>query len=124
MLREDVNFAWKLFEITIFFCSANFSHVICSLDIYVSYNEWKESVCKPYPQHEKCSESWCKWKKAQATGSLDSFHHKPALANEVFEAIRPIYKDLSRDELLTTLLGRLYAEQQQKFSFYSLALGS
>jgi hypothetical protein len=68
------------------------------------------------PQHEKCSESWCEWKKAQATGSLDSFHHKPALSNEVFEAIRPIYEDLSRDELLNRCLGGYTQNSNESFN--------
>nr|XP_012224229.1 PREDICTED: uncharacterized protein LOC105673283 [Linepithema humile] len=66
--------------------------------------------------HEKCSESWCEWKKAQATGSLDSFHHKPALSNKVFEAIRPIYEDLSRDKLLNRCLGGYTQNSNESFN--------
>jgi len=57
------------------------------------------------PQHEKCSKSWCNWKKAQEAGTLDTFRHKSPLSEEVYEAIKPIYEDLSRDELLNRCLG-------------------
>jgi len=36
---------------------------------------------------------------------LDTFRHKSPLSEEVYEAIKPIYEDLSRDELLNRCLG-------------------
>ncbi|EFN74655.1 hypothetical protein EAG_00007, partial [Camponotus floridanus] len=55
------------------------------------------------PQHEKCpsgENSWCSWQKAQAIDSVD-YKHKPAFSTTVFEAILPIYEELSSDDLLT-----------------------
>lgn len=68
------------------------------------------------PQHEKCSESWCNWKKAQAANSLDTFYHKPPLPEEVFEAIKPIYEELSRDELLNRCLGGYTQNSNESFN--------
>lgn len=68
------------------------------------------------PQHEKCSESWCNWKKAQAADSLDTFHHKPLLSKEVFKAIKPINEELSRDELLNRCLGGYTQNSNESFN--------
>ncbi|CAH2083321.1 unnamed protein product [Euphydryas editha] len=68
------------------------------------------------PQHDGCSESWCDWKKAQAANSLDTFHHKPPLSQEVFKAIRPIYEELSRDELLNRCLGGYTQNSNESFN--------
>lgn len=57
------------------------------------------------PQHKLCSEYWCNWKKAQAANSLQYFHHKPPLPDDIFEKLKQIYDDLSRDELLNRCLG-------------------
>ena len=56
-------------------------------------------------QHDKCSEAWCDWKKAQAAGALSDYHHEPPLSQVVFKAIKPVYDDLSTDELLNRCLG-------------------
>ncbi|XP_066599643.1 uncharacterized protein [Prorops nasuta] len=60
-------------------------------------------------RHENCpsgAESWCDWRKAEATNSLESFKHPARLIDEnVEEHIRPIYEELSNDELLTRFLG-------------------
>ncbi|KYN50510.1 hypothetical protein ALC57_00149 [Trachymyrmex cornetzi] len=68
------------------------------------------------PQHEKCSESWCEWKKAEAAGSLDSFQHKPPLTDFVFQSIKPIYEDLSRDDLLNRCLGGFTQNCNESFN--------
>lgn len=60
------------------------------------------------PQHDDCpagSESWCSWQRAKAANDLANYNHKPAMCNKVYEAIKPIYNDLSRDELLQRCLG-------------------
>lgn len=59
-------------------------------------------------QHDKCpsgADSWCTWQKAKATNTLDFYRHKQPLNIEVFEAIKPIYEELSNDDLLTRCLG-------------------
>lgn len=68
------------------------------------------------PQHEKCSLSWCAWKKAEAEGTLDSFEHKPPMSEEVFSAIKPIYEDLSRDDLLLRCLGGYTQNSNESFN--------
>lgn len=68
------------------------------------------------PQHEKCSKSWCNWKKAQEAGTLDTFRHKSPLSEEVYEAIKPIYEDLSRDELLNRCLGGYTQNSNESFN--------
>jgi len=63
------------------------------------------------PQYERCppgEESWCSWQKAHATGSTHS--HKTPLSEGIFKAILPIYEELSRDDLLTSLLRRFYTK--------------
>ncbi|XP_018351128.1 PREDICTED: uncharacterized protein LOC108753535, partial [Trachymyrmex septentrionalis] len=61
------------------------------------------------PQHEFCpegAESWCKWQKAKAAGTLRDFTHDYlALPTDVLNAIRPIYNDLSTDKLLECCVG-------------------
>ncbi|EFN69914.1 hypothetical protein EAG_04630, partial [Camponotus floridanus] len=51
------------------------------------------------------SESWCSWQRAKTANDLAKYNHNPAICNEVYEAIKPIYDDLSRDELLQRCLG-------------------
>ncbi|XP_018577081.1 uncharacterized protein LOC108915512 [Anoplophora glabripennis] len=68
------------------------------------------------PQHDNCSESWCEWKEAKAVGSLDTFHHKPSLLKDVYAAIKPIYEELSRDELLNRCLGGYTQNSNENFN--------
>ena len=50
--------------------------------------------------------SWCNYRKAQATNSQKSYKHPlPVISPEVEKFILPIYKDLSRDDLLVKCLG-------------------
>ena len=55
------------------------------------------------PQHDNCPpgpDSWCSWKQAKALNKLDKYTHAPALCTEVQDMLRPIYEDLSSDDLL------------------------
>ncbi|KYN29310.1 hypothetical protein ALC57_01250 [Trachymyrmex cornetzi] len=64
------------------------------------------------PQHGNCPQganSWCSWQKACAE-NLNSYKHKPALPIEVFNAIKPRYEDLSRDDLLERLFGWIHSK--------------
>ncbi|XP_029168072.1 uncharacterized protein LOC114938336 [Nylanderia fulva] len=70
------------------------------------------------PQHEKCpsgENSWCSWQKAQAIGNVD-YKHKPPLSTSVFEAILPIYKELSNDDLLTRCIGGYTQNSNESFN--------
>lgn len=61
------------------------------------------------PHHEKCpqgSDSWCSWQKANADNKLDDYTHDyTALPEVVLTAIKPIYNDLSDDNLLERCIG-------------------
>ena len=61
------------------------------------------------PRHEKCPDgatSWCPYKKALATTGVQNFKHEyTPLPQDVIEAIKPIYEDLSKDELLERCVG-------------------
>ena len=59
--------------------------------------------------HKKCpsgADSWCKYQVALATTGEASFKHNyEPLPQDVLDAIKPIYEDLSEDELLKRCLG-------------------
>uniref|UniRef100_A0A6P7GQQ4 Uncharacterized protein LOC114345625 n=1 Tax=Diabrotica virgifera virgifera TaxID=50390 RepID=A0A6P7GQQ4_DIAVI len=61
------------------------------------------------PQHQNCpagESSWCKWRRAEFLGVSAQFvHDKYPLSEKVQEVIKPIYEDLSRDDLLIRCLG-------------------
>ena len=61
------------------------------------------------PQHEKCpsgENSWCPYQKALATTEVENFKHDyNPLPQDVLKAIKPIYEDLSKDELLERCVG-------------------
>uniref|UniRef100_A0A6P7GLM6 Uncharacterized protein LOC114343927 n=1 Tax=Diabrotica virgifera virgifera TaxID=50390 RepID=A0A6P7GLM6_DIAVI len=61
------------------------------------------------PLHQKCpigEKSWCEWQRAAATKELKNFKHTyTALLNDVLEAIKPIYENLSSDALLERCVG-------------------
>lgn len=59
------------------------------------------------PQHQYCpigENSWCTWQKAKASNKLSDYTHKLPFEDEVLNVVKPIYKDLSNDELLTHCL--------------------
>ena len=59
------------------------------------------------PRQENCPEgvdSWCNWQQATALGT-EPEPHPPPLHPDVQEHIRPIYEDLSREDLLQRCLG-------------------
>jgi hypothetical protein len=51
------------------------------------------------------SDSWCKCRVAESNNTLDEFDHEPALHEDVQQALKPIFKDLSSRELLERCLG-------------------
>ncbi|XP_058810026.1 uncharacterized protein LOC131675170 [Phymastichus coffea] len=71
------------------------------------------------PHHENCptgTDSWCKWQRAKAEGTLDEFTHSKPLSDEVYETIKPIYEDLSKDELLDRRLGGFTQNSNESFN--------
>lgn len=70
------------------------------------------------PQHERCpsgEDSWCSWQRMNAANTLGEHHHKPLLSQDVFKAIKPIYEDLSSDDLLTRCIGG-YTQNNESFN--------
>ncbi|KOC61418.1 hypothetical protein WH47_06585 [Habropoda laboriosa] len=55
-------------------------------------------------QRQNCppgKDSWCKWRQAEAAGTVENYtHEKPPLNDKVLEILKPIYEDLSSDQLL------------------------
>lgn len=74
------------------------------------------------PQHMYCpsgSDSWCKWRKAEANNTLQNFSHDQVSLNDtVLKVIKPIYESLSSDDLLERCLGA--ATQNSNESLNSL----
>lgn len=71
------------------------------------------------PQHDKCppgKDSWCSWQKSKANGTLAEYKHKTALHPLVFDAIKPIYEELSRDDLLNRCLGGFTQNSNESFN--------
>lgn len=71
------------------------------------------------PQHQFCPEgpkSWCSWQKSKFEKDLANYKHKPALPLQVFNAIKPIYKDFSTDDLLSRCLGGYTQNSNESFN--------
>ncbi|EFN61675.1 hypothetical protein EAG_12982, partial [Camponotus floridanus] len=81
--------------------------------IWATYNHY--SSTDEAPHHEKCppgSDSWCEWQRAYAAlpkdkknEIVDFKHTYEPLPPDVLEAIKPIYVDLSKRELLDRCVG-------------------
>lgn len=83
------------------------------------------------PQHEKCStgsKSRCEWQKALAAlpkrkgkgpkkKAMPNFKHSyPALPQDVLNAIKPIYEDLSKEELLERCVGGFTQNNNESYN--------
>lgn len=71
------------------------------------------------PQHHLCpegSDSWCKWRVAERERRLATFKHPPPLADNVAEAIKPIYEALSTPELLKRCVGANTQNSNESFN--------
>lgn len=71
------------------------------------------------PQHDKCpigEDSWCSWRRAKATNTLAEYNHKPPLPIQVYEAIQPIYEELTNQDLLTRCLGGYTQNNNESFN--------
>ncbi|XP_025162547.1 uncharacterized protein LOC112588080 isoform X1 [Harpegnathos saltator] len=77
------------------------------------------------PQYDRCPDgenSWCSWKQAKARNELDNYQHKPTMKDEVFNAVKPIYEELCRDELLSRCLGGFTQNSNECFNSVLWAL--
>lgn len=72
------------------------------------------------PQHQYCpagENSWCKYRRAEALGLLENFKHdRIPLDPRVQEVIKPIFEDLSRDDLLKRCLGAETQNSNESFN--------
>lgn len=86
--------------------------IMATLDHYCSTNR--------SPQHKNCpkgADSWCEWRQAESLNTLKSFKHPDRLISNVIENhIRPIYVDLSNNELLTKCLGGFKQNSNDSFN--------
>ncbi|XP_077257590.1 uncharacterized protein LOC143894826 [Temnothorax americanus] len=75
--------------------------------VWATFYHYSSTTIKP--QHHLCpegSDSWCEWQLAKANGSLDKYEQSyNTLPDDVLNAIRPIYEDLSNESLLKRCLG-------------------
>lgn len=70
-------------------------------------------------QHMYCpcgSNSWCTWRRAEATNTLESYTYKPALSQQVAGAILLVYKDLTDHNLLEKCLSGFTQNQKESFN--------
>lgn len=70
-------------------------------EVWVTFNH--KTSTDDNPKHDRCppgSESWCKYRQAEAAGDPLSFKHPPLLTGKVQEIIRPIYEELTSMDLL------------------------
>lgn len=72
------------------------------------------------PRHEKCPEgetSWCEYQRAKAKNEEKSFKHTYASwPSDVMAAIKPIYEDLTKDDLLERCLGGYTQNSNESFN--------
>lgn len=71
------------------------------------------------PRHENCptgEKSWCDWQKARASKTLHAYKHKPAMPAQIYDAILPIYEDLSNEALLERCLGGFTQNSNESFN--------
>lgn len=71
------------------------------------------------PQHEFCpkgADSWCKWRCAEAHGTLHKFCHSPSLDDDVLKAIKPIYESMSCPTLLERCLEGFNRHNSKSFN--------
>lgn len=97
-------------ELTIFYGLAIRRHPDSVDDMYnaVWATFYHKISTNENPQHMYCpagSQSWCKWRIAEAEKTLDEFDHEAPLHEDVANAIKPIYIDLSSRDLLERCLG-------------------
>lgn len=72
-----------------------------------------------HPQHHFCparENLWCLYEKATVKADVVNYKYKPEMHTEVFEAIKPIYEKLSRDELLTKCVRGFIQNSNESFN--------
>lgn len=71
-------------------------------------------------QHAKCPiglDSWCSWQRAAAADNLSVYKHDyQPFPQEVAEALRPIYEDLSNEKLLERCVGGFTQNNNESYN--------
>lgn len=60
---------------------------------------------KKNPQHNFCDISWCNYLQAKENRTLKDYEHPSPLPQIVQDAIRPVYENLTSDDLLERCVG-------------------
>ncbi|XP_039304169.1 uncharacterized protein LOC120357546 [Solenopsis invicta] len=71
------------------------------------------------PQHSYCPKgpkSWCKWQQLKTVNQEASYKHPPAFDDKVAALIKPIYEDLSSEDLLERCLGANTQNNNESFN--------
>lgn len=71
------------------------------------------------PQHQFCpsgGDSWCEWRKAEASGFREKYSHPPALDDDVQEVLKPIYEHLTTEDLLERCTGANTQNNNESFN--------
>ncbi|XP_043471610.1 uncharacterized protein LOC122504522 [Leptopilina heterotoma] len=93
-----------------------------------SLEEMKKAVWATYyhltstdkkPQHFYCPEgltSWCEYQKLKAQNQQDTFSHPPAFDEDIAKILKPIYEELSSNDLLERCLGKNTQNNNESFN--------
>ena len=69
------------------------------------------------PQHQYCpDDSWCKYRLAAAQNKLSTFKHPPAFDNDTQAVLKPIYEDLTSEDLLERCTGSNTRNNNESFN--------
>lgn len=68
------------------------------------------------PLHNFCSVEWRQYKQAERDGTLSQYKHKGNLPQVVMEAIKPIFRDLGKTELLNKCLDGYTQNANESFN--------
>lgn len=86
--------------------------------IWATYYHYCSSDQKP--QHDNCPsgpDSWCSWQRAAAANEVSTFEHDyEPLPDDVAEAIRPIFIDLSNKSLLERCVGGFNQNNNESYN--------
>lgn len=82
--------------------------------VWATYNHYTST--NENPQHDDCSESWCEYKKLKAQNLEHTFDHPPAFDESTANILKPIYEELSLDDLLQRCLGKNTQNNNEAFN--------
>ncbi|KAK0091888.1 hypothetical protein PV326_002570 [Microctonus aethiopoides] len=61
-------------------------------------------------------ESWCKWRKSDTEGTLDTFEYSPALDDDAQATLKPVYEGLIEDSLSERCLRSNTQKNNERFN--------